>query len=239
MVKMNTYDYTVQYQDIDANGRLRLYTLENMILNASGKNADELGIGVHYLNQQGCTWVLISLALEIDYLPAEGQTITIQTWIEQNMHSLSMRNYRFFINNEQIGEARSVWAVLNIHERSIQNVFEQEAFLKIPTGERSLIDKTPRLMTVSEVQQQREHEVQYSDIDHNGHCNSCKYLEFMLNCFDPEYLTGAIRLDLRYAKEVRRGDKIRTVCCHDIESAVYEIFTESGEVSVSGRILKK
>ena len=36
----------VPYQDVDATRRLRLYAMENYLLNIAGKVADEMGIGI-------------------------------------------------------------------------------------------------------------------------------------------------------------------------------------------------
>ena len=38
--------------------------------------------------------------------------------------------------------------------------------------------------------------------DYNGHCNSCHYLEKMLNAYRPEWLYGSIRLDISYQREL-------------------------------------
>ena len=43
------YNYIVPYQDVDATRRLRLYTMENYLLNVAGKVADEMGIGIPML----------------------------------------------------------------------------------------------------------------------------------------------------------------------------------------------
>ena len=235
---MNRYKYKIQYQDIDGNSKLRLYTLENMILNSAGLNADELGIGVQYLSQQNCTWVLISLALEINYLPTQGETLEVETWIEQNMHALSMRNYRFYVDNRQVGVAHSVWAVIDLTTRAITNIFEQEAFLKIPQGEQVDVSKTPRMMKVAEQSGEWQHEIVYSDIDYNGHCNSCKYLEFMLNSCTPEFLTQPLRVDLRYQHEVKKGEHVKVLFEKKDSQITYEIFTDKGELSANGRIQK-
>ena len=52
------YNYIVQYQDIDDTRRLRLHTLENRLLIVAGKVADEMGIGIPFLMQYNCTWII-------------------------------------------------------------------------------------------------------------------------------------------------------------------------------------
>ena len=96
-----------------------------------------------------------------------------------------------------------------------------------------------------------KHEVVYSDIDYNGHCNSCKYLEFMLNVCEPvdlkkelphkpHELEGGIvlRIDIKYAKEIRRGERVDIYYQKQTEEIDYEIRTAEGDVSCQARIAR-
>ena len=42
------------------------------------------------------------------------------------------------------------------------------------------------------------HKVVYSDIDYNGHCNSCRYLQAMTDAYLPDYYGKKVRLDINY-----------------------------------------
>jgi acyl-ACP thioesterase len=60
---------------------------------------------------------------------------------------------------------------------------------------------------------ERPYLVAYSDIDFNGHVNSMKYLEWMIDTL-PAGVTasmGALRLDINYLHEARQGDAL-TIC---------------------------
>lgn len=262
MGKITYFEYPIQYQDLDQNMRLRLYTLENMLLNAAGLAADEGGFGVQALLKQDCTWVLTNLALEVYYLPTVGETLVLETWVEQNVHMLSVRNYRLRVGESIVGQARSVWAVINIHNRTAQNVFSQSPFSDMGTGEKLVISKAVRMLPFSEEERNTPegilgvwpHTVQYSDIDYNGHCNSCKYLEFMINACEPVALKQnlpsspeacadgkGLRIDIKYAREIHRGEQVvvfwRPLPDADAsESVAYELRTVSGELSCQARI---
>ncbi|MBR1808252.1 MAG: hypothetical protein IJ776_02565 [Paludibacteraceae bacterium] len=274
MAQVNKLDYTIQYQDLDQNYRLRLYTLENYLLNSAGIVADRGGFGMRYLIKQDCTWVLTNLSVEISYLPTVDEVLTIETWVEQNIHMLSVRNYRLYVNGTLVGKVKSVWAIINVNDRTVQSIFEQPAFHDIATGETVSIARAPRFITFS--QEERvisgslagdcrvieqspsqpiglwKHTVQYSDIDYNGHCNSCKYLEFMLNACEPVELkkglsatvegisesSHSLRIDIKYAKEIRRGEQVDIFYKARTEEIDYEIRTAEGEVSCQARIAK-
>ena len=52
--------------------------------------------------------------------------------------------------------------------------------------------------------------VRYFDLDMNGHVNNSKYLEWMLDVFDLDFLTEytPAHIDLTYVKEIHHGSKI-------------------------------
>ena len=123
------YNYLVPYQDVDATRRLRLYTMENYLLNVAGKVADEMGIGIPMLLPMNYTWIITHLNMEMLYLPKHGEEMIIETWIERNAHMLSVRDFRIYIkesasDNQElrlIGCAKTVWAVLDLTSREIVN----------------------------------------------------------------------------------------------------------------------
>ena len=179
------FTYTIQYQDVDEQRRLRLYTLENYLLNSAGLSADLHGFGVKYLHPQHLTWVLTNLSLLIHTLPAPGDEMVVETWVQEHIHTLSIRNFRIYINGTLQGEARSVWAVLNTDDRTIQNVFHLPAFQLDQPGEALDIPRPARHIPITHPDLETTYRIAYSDIDYNGHCNSCKYLEHLLNLYAP------------------------------------------------------
>ncbi|MBR1929144.1 MAG: hypothetical protein IJ834_05325 [Paludibacteraceae bacterium] len=249
--------YKVQYQEVDGNRRLRLYTLENMLLNSAGSNADDTGIGIQYLLEQNCTWVITNMSLEIRYLPTHGERIGIETWVENAAHMLSVRNFRIYLLDsegeiiKQIGQAKSVWAVINITDRTIQNVFEQQVFIDYHYGPALPIGRAPRFHVIDMPDGEDSHKIVYSDIDYNGHCNSCKYVEFMLNACEPVALkqmlpqsaeliddnSKTLRIDIKYAKEMYKGEVSKIKYQHIDESTIqYEVRNSAGELACNARI---
>lgn len=230
------YTYCIPYQEVDASRHLRLYTLENYLLNVAGRASDEQGIGIQYLLPQGMTWIITDLNLQLSYLPAHNETITIETWVEQNSHMLSVRNFRIYLHTGnsalvQIGEARSVWAVLDLQKRELADVFSQSAFDGIADEEKLSIPRLSRMTPLQSNTEARSHhnEVRYSDVDYNGHCNSCKYLEKMLDAHLPDFSSLFVpplgqtrkstdekgsafrphwRLDIHYVRELALGAQI-------------------------------
>lgn len=236
MSQKDRFTYTIQYQEVDEHRRLRLYTLENYLLNSAGLAADKHGFGVKYLYPQHMTWVLTNLSLQMEALPMPGDEMVIETWVQDHIHSLSVRNFRIYINGEKKGEVRSVWVVLNIDDRTIQNIFDRPVFHLDEAGEKLDLPRAMRHITREQPDKEYIHKVSYSDIDYNGHCNSCKYLERMLDLQEPPADKFPLRIDLRYAKEVYKGDEVR-VCFFEADGVYhYDLYTAQGELSCSAAL---
>ena len=233
MVQKDKFTYIIQYQEVDENRHLRLYTLENYLLNSAGLAADKHGFGVKYLYPQHMTWVLTNLSVEMDSLPMPGDEMVVETWVQEWVHTLSVRNFRIYINGEKKGEARSVWVVLNIDDRTIQSIFDRSIFHLDEKGESLDLPRAPRHVTKEQADKEDNHKISYSDIDYNGHCNSCKYLERMLDLQEPPTDKFPLRIDLRYAKEVYKGENVR-ICFFATDGAYhYDLYTGHGELSCS------
>lgn len=235
-MQTDKFTYTIQYQEVDEHKLLRLYTLENYLLNSAGLSADKHGFGVKYLFPQHLTWVLTNLSLQVKALPAPGDEMVVETWVQEHIHTLSVRNFRIYINGVKQGEARSVWAILNTEDRTIQNVFDRPVFQLDEVGEKLDLPRLARHVEPMTPSKETFHRIAYSDIDYNGHCNSCKYLERMFDLQEPPVESLPLRLDLRYAKEVYKGDEIRISFANADGKYHYNLYSPHGELSCSATI---
>jgi len=225
----SNYTYQIQPQDVDYTCRLRLYTLENYLLNVAGRAAEDEGYGLTQLNPLGYTWVITRLNLEIQYIPTYYETIRIETWVEQNAHMLSIRNYRIYLGDKQIGRAKSVWAVLDLNKREIVNVFDLPMFQGKVDGEILDLPKAIRLLPIANPEGEVAYTIQYSDCDYNNHCNSCKYLERMMDAKCPNVENIPIRLDINYIKEVHISEPITTKFLSDSQGTHYQQVDQNGK----------
>ena len=80
------------------------------------------------------------------------------------------------------------------------------------------------------------HEIQYSDVDYNRHCNSCKYLEWMVNAQQAYDNQKPFRLDINYVKELYQGDKMWTRFLKTSDAVQYQQVDENGTTCCSAKI---
>lgn len=229
------YEYEIKYQEVDGNKKLRLFNLENYLLEVAGTVADELGFGIAQLHPKGLTWILTRLSLEMYELPTHCEKVRFETWIESNAHMLSTRNFRIYSGDKLIGQCKSVWAVLDLQKREIVNIFDDPIFADSVDGDVIEMARV-RMTTLPEPTGCMPHKIVYSDIDYNGHCNSCRYLQAMMDAYLPDYYGKKIRLDINYSKEVMLGDELQTYYLVAADGVQYQQKNQNGETSCSAKI---
>lgn len=230
-----SYNYEIKYQEVDGHKRLRLFNLENYLLEVAGLVADELGFGIQKLHPRGLTWILTRLSVEMYELPTYCQKVRFETWLESNVHMLSTRNYRIYTGDKLIGQCKSVWAVLDMNKREIVNCFDDPIFEGSVDGE--VIEMTRvRMTTIPEPTGVVPHKIVYSDIDYNEHCNSCRYLQAMTDAYLPDYYGKKVRLDINYSKEAMLGEELQTLYHVTDDGVQYQQKNEAGETSCSAKI---
>ena len=230
-----SYEYEIKYQEVDGRKKLRLFNLENYLLEVAGTVADELNFGIAVLHPRGLTWILTRLSMEMEELPTHCDKIRIETWIESNAHMLSTRDFRIYSGDRLIGQCKSVWAVLDMEKREIVNIFDDPMFDDCIDGE--VIDMPRvRMTTIPEPTGCVPHKVAYSDIDYNGHCNSCRYLQAMTDAYLPDYYGKRVRLDINYSKEAMLGECLQTYYLVSEDGVQYQQKNESGETSCSAKL---
>ena len=230
-----SYNYEIKYQEVDGEKKLRLFNLENYLLEVAGTVADELGFGIANLHPRGLTWILTRLSVEMYELPTHCEKVRFETWIESNAHMLSTRDFRIYSGDKLIGQCKSVWAVLDLAKREIVNIFDDPIFEGCVDGE--VLDmQRVRMTTIPEPTGCAPHKVVYSDIDYNGHCNSCRYLQAMTDAYLPDYYGKKVRLDINYSKEAMLGETLQTNYLITEDGVQYQQKNEAGETSCSAKI---
>jgi len=145
----NSYSFRIQPQDVDFQYRTTMAAMTNILLTTAGYNADDNGFGIRDLNNIDCSWVLLRLAVEMDYFPKQYEKIQVETWVEKVDRANTTRN--FLIRNEQdeiIGKASSNWAMININTRRAQDLILLNGIHKHATGVTLSMEKPIKLEVV-------------------------------------------------------------------------------------------
>ena len=208
-----SYPFRIQPQDVDFQFKVTMAALGNILLTTAGFNADENGFGIRRLNEIDCTWVLTRFAVEMKRFPEQYEDISVETWIEEVGRASTTRNFCIRDSkNEIIGNACSVWVMLDMKTRRAKDLLTLDGIHQFASSEAGLIEKPMKLETVNG-EDYDGFKVKYSDIDINGHVNTISYVEWISDCFSLDcYRKNDVkRFEFNFMNEMLYDDFVEIV----------------------------
>lgn len=211
--EVGEYSFRVEPFHADFKGRLTLGVLGNYLLNCAGLHAAERGFGIASLNECHYTWVLSRLALELTVYPMQYEMFSIRTWVENVYRLFTDRNFELLDQaGKPIGYVRSVWAMIDVGSRKpvdLLNMHEGH-IMDYVCNKPCPIEKPGRVKVSPGLEPVWSRQARYSDIDVNGHVNSVKYIEHILDLFPIELFEHKriSRFEIAYVAECRYGDQL-------------------------------
>jgi acyl-ACP thioesterase len=195
MDKTGVFYFTADSELLDFRGRITIPAVGEKLLHAAASHAAARGFGYNDMQQRDVAWVLSRLAIEMKSYPGLSEEITLYTWIEG---AAGMFTNRCFELVSQTGEtfcyARSIWAAIHIETRR-PTPLDAEALNAYRVQRPCPIEKPGKIPPVEHLTDGELLRVRYSDLDINGHLNSIRYMQHLLDRFD---------LDMFIQKEISR-----------------------------------
>ena len=215
--KIGNYEFMAEPFHCDFSNRLFMGHLGNHLLNAADFHSNDRGFGMNHLNPIKKTWVLSRLAIEMSEMPLAYTRFHVETWVESAMRFFTNRNFCVYSDEAEgkkvYGYGRSVWAMIDtetrqpadllaINDGDIQRYVEKEKECPIA--------KSSRVRMTDEAQFVRSIDTFYNDVDVNGHINSIKYIEHVLDLWPIDwYREHRIRrIEVAYVAEAHAGDRL-------------------------------
>ena len=222
MDKVGCYEFLAEPFHCDFSGRLFMGHLGNHMLNAADFHSSARGFGMKYLMSIHRSWVLSRLAIEMTELPLQYTKFNVETWVESAMRYFTSRNFRVVgtetdesgNSSERIyGYGRSIWAMIDTESRQPTDIFSiDDGAINnwIVKDKECPIDKGGRVKMSEDAAFVRTIDTQYNDVDINGHINSVKYIEHVLDLWPLDwYREHRIRrFEIAYVAEAHAGDKL-------------------------------
>ena len=114
------------------------------------------------------------------------------------------------------GYGRSVWAMIDTETRQPTDIMSINDGLinsYIDTTKPCPIDKVSRVKMGQNAEHTRSLQTYYSDVDINGHINSVKYIEHILDLWDVEWFRHhrVKRFEIAYVAESHGGDTLHSM----------------------------
>ena len=214
--KIGSYNFLVEPFHCDFSNHIFIGHLGNHLLNAADFHSNERGYGMDYLNSVHKTWVLSRFVIEMNEMPEAYERITVDTWVENVMKFFTSRNYAVVSRDgaKAYAYGRSIWVMINIDTRQPTDIYSVHDGLiekYVETEKDCPIAPPARVVIGQDLELAREINIYYNDIDINGHLNSVKYIDHVLDLFDIDYYrTHQLRrVDIAYVAEAHAGDVVR------------------------------
>lgn len=158
------------------------------------------------------SWVLSRLAIEMEEMPVQHEHYTIETWVEGAMKFFTSRNFCVSDGAGKVyGYGSSIWAMIDTETRQPTDIFSIDNGAIndwIVDDKPCPIEKSGRVKMSGNDDLVCTLGVNYNDIDINGHVNSVKYIEHVLDLWDIDwYLEHRLkRFEIAYVAEAHQGD---------------------------------
>ena len=212
--KVGRYQFLAEPFHCDFSSKLFMGHLGNHMLNAADFHSTDRGFGMKYLLTINRAWVLSRLAIEMDEMPYMYTRFNVETWVESAMRYFTSRNFAVVgEDGKQYGYGRSIWAMIDTESRQPTDIYAiNDGAINqwIETDKPCPIDKGGRVKMNEQAELVRTIDTYYNDVDINGHINSVKYIEHVLDLWNLDwYRTHHIqRFEIAYVAEAHQGDRL-------------------------------
>lgn len=225
--KVGRYEFLSEPFHCDFSSHLFMGHLGNHLLNAADFHSNDRGFGMNYLMPRHKTWVLSRLAIEMTEMPKSYDRFVVETWCESAMKYFTSRDFKICgktaadstsasSSSEEAkvyGYGKSVWAMIDTETRQPVDIFEiHDGLIKeyIDSEKPCPIQASSRVKMGKEAKLVRTIDTYYNDVDVNGHINSVKYIEHILDLFDLDYYKTHFlqRFEIAYVAESHQGDQL-------------------------------
>ena len=217
MMKTFKKKYQITTNMLDCTDSLKVSTFLDIAQEIAGDHAEELGCGFETMIKQDLIWVIVRNYVEIYKKPQSFKEIEVVTYPLKPRFVEFNRDTEFYHNSELFAATRSTWMVINIKDFSVK----APDFFKDFDDDQGFFKRRIRKLTnikKEELEKVKDIEVTYSMLDHNGHMNNTRYLDFYLDVFRPK--TPIKTLQVEYTKQSFLDD-ILTIYKKEIDGKKY------------------
>lgn len=213
MEKSSKYAYSVEPFTEDYCGNLAWGNLGNLLLRCASLHAGEHGFGYSQMIKVHHAWVLSRLVIEMQQMPHTGDDFVIETWVDRLYRQFTDRHFTIYRSDgSAYGHATSIWALIDTNTRQPADLEQlpNGGFSSALIPERHAPISTMGRMRMKNPELAYTHKTSFSDLDINGHVNSIRYIELLLDYFSAQYIAEhpVRRVEMAYCLESYCGDQL-------------------------------
>lgn len=209
-----TETFCVRAAEAGSDNRATVPAVCGFLQEIAGNHADALHVGIQTLQENGRTWMLARLRMEILRHARWRERVTVRTWPSGTSGRLTA--LRDFEATDDAGapllRASSEWLYVDARAQRILRLPPGIAALAPEGGPRAALPPMPEKWGGwPGAAWSCEVAVRRSDEDFNRHVNNVHYAEWAIEPLPDEWVAArAVRLlDIRFRQAARHGDRVR------------------------------
>jgi medium-chain acyl-[acyl-carrier-protein] hydrolase len=206
-------EYRIHVYETGPDGNLSLYSLFNYLQDIASDHAIRLGFGRDDLMRQNRFWVLSRIYAKIEEMPKWEDTIVLKTWPNGTDKLFALRNFEAtYPDGRHIASATSSWLILDRTTKKVQrpDAILSEFYSDLNPNQ-SPIRYASRLESAGEeVRSSQLYKIKISDLDINLHTNNVKYLTWVSDCYDLDFVMQNVPMsaEINYLAESQFNEDV-------------------------------
>lgn len=224
--------HEVKEYECDATGEMALPSLVNVMVQVSGVQSASLGNTKEQMRERGLSWIIIQYHMKVNRMPVLQEQITIETEALSYNRFFTYRSFRAYDERDELlVEVLTTFSLMNMDTRKLVQVPKDIIEPYQAEESRTLLRQArPVPLAEGEVVTQ-PFRVRYLDIDANRHVNNARYIDWIINTLEVDFLlTHQMEsFTIKYEKEVDYG--------HIIESRMTISEQEDGKMLSAHQIV--
>lgn len=196
----------VRANEIGPDGAMRIPALLDLLQEAAGNSATELGWGSDALLAKGKTWILSRFHLRLRALPSWREEIAVETWPSGALRVFALREFRAArADGSLLAEATSAWLLVAVPSKKPLRPPPEIAAAAAAAPPRLIEDAFgPLEAPGAGAAEGARTRIGRFDLDLNAHANNVAIFRALLEGLDP--MPPPFELEAEFRGEAFEGD---------------------------------
>lgn len=219
---MYTFHSRIRYSEVGVDGCLTLEALLDYFQDCSTFHAEDIGLGLDYMQEHNMAWLLSSWQIVVERYPHLYENVVIGTAPYQFKGFIGYRNFLMETESgERLACANSLWSLMDM-EKMIPAKPPVEMIEGYVISDRLQMDYAPRKIPVpAGGEEQEAFQVRPHHLDTNGHVNNGQHVRIAM-----EYIPEAFpirQLRAEYKKQAVLKDTMIPVVAVNADRTLYTV----------------
>ncbi len=208
-------NYKVRIADANAQAKLKIPALFEMLQEAATEHAQTLGVDFQAISPLGLGWALTKMSVELCRMPLWNERVYINTWPSIRERIVTYREFMAVDANQQkLFAARSQWVLFDLKTRRLARMDRIKDFSRDEQNFAINENFDIHLIRPSSNALSIDCSVRNNDIDLNAHVNNSIYIVWAIQALDDDFLKQKTpqKIQINFLEEVKPHEQVKSIC---------------------------